>query len=110
LPLPMPGAGDCLICQMEAQNPEMRDTGHLLSHTEEGYVVPTMVHTALKEANETDLIKAATFGQADGFLPIARARVKSAVASFMFRRFGMVAKGGWGTKPTQGFALRRFVG
>ena len=45
MPLDRPGPGDCFSCQGILSD----DNGHLMSHVEEGYVVPSMVARVLKE-------------------------------------------------------------
>lgn len=113
LPLDKPGAGDCFYCQMVTETGEplgdaTKNTDHLREHIREGYVVPSMVWRAMKEAgfnpSAGQLILAATFGEAPGMEGLARRHVKSAVASFLFRRFGMVARGGWASgSPVSGY-------
>jgi hypothetical protein len=111
LPLEMPGAGDCFYCQMvkvetgQSLGDATNNTDHLREHMREGYVVPSLVFRAMKEAGNTDTILAGAFRPDAGFLlPIARQRCKDAVASFLFRRFGMVAKGGWASgSPVSGY-------
>lgn len=110
LPLPQPGAGDCLSCQSE-QDGHNGSTAHLISHMDEGYAVPSLVLRALREAGESHNVIAAAFVQPTGvnvgfLLPIARARVKSSVASYLQRRFGLPARGGNLGAARQGFALR----
>ena len=45
----MPGPGDCLYCLAASQKPgeDFGGTEHLLSHLEEGYIVPSLVWNAL---------------------------------------------------------------
>lgn len=56
LPLPMPGAGDCFYCQMREVKTGLplgectHNTGHLESHMEENYFVPSLVWSALEHA------------------------------------------------------------
>lgn len=96
LPLPMPSAGDCFYCQMtvsegsdkgKSLGDASKDFSHLKLHMDEGYVVPSMVLAALKEAGCGDLILAATFGQA-GTLRFA-GYVKRAVAKYLLKRKAM---------------------
>lgn len=44
--MPLPGLGDCLYCQMDANGPS-GDTGHLISHMTERYYVPSLAVNAL---------------------------------------------------------------
>lgn len=98
VPLPLPGAGDCLYCQMSTDDGKSLgdatgDTEHLLSHIEEGYVVPSLVYRALKEHGCTDFIISITFG--DGKLAgMVHHHVRRAVASYLKRRLGLCAGGG----------------
>jgi hypothetical protein len=55
MPLPKPGPGDCWFCLMKTQDGKTlgdatKDREHLLSHVDQGYVVPSLVANALKEA------------------------------------------------------------
>lgn len=94
LPLKVPGPGDCFYCQAARSNPEFGGTGHLISHMEEGYIVPSLVLNALTEANQGDLIKAAAFGQSGtaSWLDYARRDVKSAVRKYLKRRFNLAPR------------------
>lgn len=48
LPLPMPSGGDCWLCSILKN--DNKDNSHLISHLKEGYVVPSLVKTALESA------------------------------------------------------------
>lgn len=114
-PMNPPGAGDCFYCSMvvvpgspdagKSLGDAMRDSGHLMEHMREGYVVPSLVARAMKEAGNSNYVMAATFGQDGTQSFLMRDRIKSAVASFIFRRLGMVSKGGWASgSPVGGYA------
>ena len=47
--LPMPNAGDCLICQITRNRGNASGTEHLTSHLEESYVVGSLLWAALRE-------------------------------------------------------------
>jgi len=52
--MPQPGSGDCWYCLMRTEEGATlgdahEDTGHLLSHMEEGYVVPSLLANAIVE-------------------------------------------------------------
>lgn len=103
VPMPVPGAGDCLYCRATTTGAmlgdAMKDHGHLEVHMEESYVVPSLVLRALTEANATDFIKSAAFGQGGitgSMCGVAKHHVQSAVRNFMKRRLGLAAPGGWG--------------
>jgi hypothetical protein len=49
LPLPAPNGGDCWLCLMFEPSGQS-DNGHLTSHMAEGYVVPSLVLNALRDA------------------------------------------------------------
>lgn len=54
IPLDKPDGGDCWYCYMTTQNGDslgdaFKDTDHLDSHIEDGYVVPSLVYKALEE-------------------------------------------------------------
>ena len=95
LPLPLPSGGDCLICRFDSSS-AMKDTSHLLSHMEEGYVVPLLVWTALEEAGWTpsvQIIHSIAFQRVEGdpictgsMKDIAQDAVKKAVTKFMTKR------------------------
>lgn len=96
LPLSEPDNGDCFYCHMTTTKNEVlgdafKDTSHLESHMDEGYVVPSLVFHALKEKGwTTDKIPfVAAFGHADFMIDVARREVKSAVARYIYRRFGL---------------------
>ena len=109
LPLEMPGNGDCLYCRNVVPTaeetaaakgkPECKTLGdafgasdHLLSHMEEGYVVPSLVLSALRECRAGDGILAGAFQKDTGFfLPIARTVVKRAVTRYLKRRLKLAA-------------------
>jgi hypothetical protein len=97
LPLKPPGNGDCWDCHLQTQEGkslgDATKSDHLKLHLDEGYIVPSLVFRALREAGNGDLILAAAFGQenAAGFLPLARERVRRSVARYMYRRFGMAS-------------------
>lgn len=43
-----PGAGDCLMCQLERSNPDKTmDADHVMSHVREGYLVPSLIWAAM---------------------------------------------------------------
>jgi len=44
----LPGAGDCLICQIAAQNPDYKDYSHIQSHIDEFYLVPALIWAACR--------------------------------------------------------------
>lgn len=44
----LPGAGDCLICQIAAQNPDYVNYDHIQSHIDEFYFVPALIWAACK--------------------------------------------------------------
>jgi hypothetical protein len=89
VPLPLPGAGDCLMCQMERDGKQDAGTGHLIEHMREGYAVPSLVLTALEATGYGDTIKAATFGQMPSWVETARDYVRKAVRRYLKARFGI---------------------
>lgn len=102
VPLPRPSGGDCWHCYLKGQDGKtmgdaFNDKDHLTSHMEEGYVVPSLVYQALKEAGNTDfLISLAFIIDGESSKPshwdeLAKERVKKAVNKFMRRRLGLVA-------------------
>jgi len=99
IPLAMPGDGDCWYCYMVTDDGQTlgaatEDTSHLLSHMDEGYVVPSLVWRALTEAGwspDEQVIHAIVFGQTElgSFASIAKDAVKKSVVKFMRHRFNL---------------------
>ena len=90
VPMDPPGPGDCLYCQMEREGKNL-DTDHLMSHMEEGYVVPSLVYRALREINSTDFLMALTFSKGDHSMSrsVAPMHVQRAVRRYLKRRFAI---------------------
>lgn len=113
VPMPAPSSGDCWYCSMIAQNAQSKlprsvpvfssakpapvtlgdasgNTEHLLSHMAEGYVVPSLVMHALREAGCGDLILGGAFGQAGEWgNQVAPDYVRRAVRRYMKRRLSL---------------------
>ena len=85
LPLEPPSSGDCLYCQVELQGTKP-DASHLLSHMEEGYVVPSLVINALHHSKCAPIHRAAAFGAAPQFVGITRDTVRRAVRRYLKTR------------------------
>jgi hypothetical protein len=116
LPLPKPSNGDCWHCCMVVSEGEdkgksmgdaFKDTSHLESHFEEGYVVPSLVYRALDEAGYSRTIWPSIIfdhegaGKLAGKMNAGRV-VKRAVRQYCYRRFGLAASG-W---RSTGFCVR----
>lgn len=70
------------------------NTGHLESHLDDKYYVPSLLYHALKESGNGDLIIAASFqgtGVDGHWTEVARERARRAVARYLYRRFKLVA-------------------
>lgn len=97
LPLPYPSGGDCWHCYFKGEDGKsmgdlFKDKDHLMSHMKEGYVVPSLVYTALKEAGNSDFVIGMAFNGGatpKGWETLASERVKKAVNRFMRRRLGL---------------------
>lgn len=96
LPLPMPGPGDCWYCGMTTDGKSLGDAfsdkHHLISHMDEGYVVPSLVMRALKERGCGDLTLLIAFDQEKKFecmLSCARRHARGAVAAYMRKRLSL---------------------
>jgi hypothetical protein len=68
IPLDEPAPGDCWYCHMtttegESLGDAVKDSSHLLSHIEEGYVVPSLVFRAMKESRRGSYWFAEVFGK-----------------------------------------------
>jgi len=94
IPLDKPSSGDCWQCSMITQTGDtlgdaVKDTSHIDSHIEEGYIVPSLVYHALKESGNTDFILSLVFNNPDKtMLDIAQDRVKTSVYRYILRRKG----------------------
>ena len=92
IPLSLPGPGDCWFCSMQVKDGKslgetMGDTEHLLSHIDEGYVVPSLVYTALKKAGAEWIY----FAEVSGHLHMGGSvlkTIKRFVYRFILRQFG----------------------
>jgi hypothetical protein len=94
LPLEKPSGGDCWHCYMVSQDGralgDVSGAYHLREHMREGYVVPSLVYNALKEAGAGP----AWYWEAFGETPIrdyARKHVARCVRRYMLKRFGFAA-------------------
>lgn len=94
VPLPHPGAGDCLFCGMVVAGTKTplgeatKNTDHLVLHMEEGYAVPSLVAQALTFGGNTPFILASAFN-AGGMTDLAKERVQRSVKKYMLRQFGL---------------------
>lgn len=93
LPLPLPGAGDCLFCQCKTDKGE--DVGgieHLQTHLDEGYLVPSLVWNALRHAG-CDPQGAGSFWFSKAFGEKTtigdNGQIKRFVVKYLKRRFGL---------------------
>ncbi len=92
LPLNPPSGGCCWHCYMQTQDgaslgDAFGDVSHLESHMEEGYVVPSLVFRALKEAGAGQLFFHWTFTPTEKPADFARQTVARAVKKYLVRRF-----------------------
>ena len=96
LPLPMPSSGDCWLCLMgtsegKTLGDSCKDTSHLDSHMDEGYVVPSLVFNAMIEAGyepSRNMQFAEVFGQSAFCRDYSKGAVKRSVVKYMQKRFG----------------------
>jgi len=92
MPLDPPGAGDCWHCLMVDENGQtlgdISKSDHIDSHIEEGYVVPSLVYHALKEAGNSDIIISEAFGQCNFMPDITRERIYRGVYRYILKRKG----------------------
>jgi hypothetical protein len=94
LPLELPDGGDCWHCVMRTEDgttlgDKVHGTGHLDSHIQEGYVVPSLVYNALKEKGCGPVYFQGAFtGEAGFYADIAKREVKRAVYRYILRRYG----------------------
>jgi len=97
LPLPLPGAGDCLFCQCSTdKGEEFGGIEHLQSHLDEGYLVPSLVWKALVHAGcdpkgTGSFWFAVAFQQDDAqrTRSAAQPQIKRIVVKYLKRRFGL---------------------
>jgi len=94
IPLDKPGAGDCFYCQMKTEDGQSlgdatKDTSHLDSHIQEGYIVPSLVFNALKESNCGDMIYSLVFNNPNKVMvDTAQSYVKKSVYRYILKRKG----------------------
>jgi len=89
LPLELPSGGDCWYCHLVSEDgKEWGGTDHLISHIEEGYVVPSLAFKAMKECGWTDMLMASAFGKGVGIY-VVRGILSRAVRKYMCRRLGL---------------------
>jgi len=102
VPLSMPSSGDCWYCSMQTDGGEalgdaLKDTSHLISHMDEGYVVPSLVWRALEENGcrpERQVYHAIAFRDGLGAYGGSGARViRASVVKHLARRFGLAMRG-----------------
>jgi hypothetical protein len=100
LPLPRPGAGDCFYCQMREVasgkpiGEVTHNTGHLCSHMEENYFVPSLVWNALEFAGCNPQGGGCAwfdvaFGDGRMLTGLGPNRIKSMVRKYLRRQFGL---------------------
>jgi hypothetical protein len=90
--LPAPQSGDCWFCLMKTQTGQTlgdstKDTDHLLSHLDEGYVVGSLIFNAMKEDGLSDEQMGFWYhmGRKDG-QSFALARIRKLVVKYLQRR------------------------
>ncbi|KKM25263.1 hypothetical protein LCGC14_1596730 [marine sediment metagenome] len=94
LPLDEPGAGDCWYCSMYAQGErtlgDMTHSNHFDSHMAEGYVVPSLVYNALKEAGAGQAYYWGVFGVEShpNMVNQVRPTVRRMVYRYILKRYG----------------------
>ena len=96
MPLPEPSGGDCFYCTMRTVDggvplgDAFRNTDHLESHFDEGYVVPSLVRNALEAQHAGPAYYHAAFG-ADGFGMLQNGGNKTLtriIYRYVLKRFG----------------------
>jgi len=104
--VPAPSAGDCWPCALRDQQGKPwgdQDQSHLLSHLDEGYYVPSLLHNAMTEAGswmstwDRNILAGLWSGhvaEAQQHLRIGgdltKRRFRKVVANYILRRFQMV--------------------
>jgi hypothetical protein len=96
LPLDNPNGGDCWGCHLrDEKGNEAMGTGHLISHMDEGYVVPSLAMAAMKERGAGPAWYWSVFkgdGKGSGFmLEPARKEIVRWVRRYMRRRLGLAS-------------------
>jgi len=99
LPLPKPDAGDCFYCQMREVKTGLplgecnHDTGHLESHLEENYFVPSLVWRALEMGGCNPQGGGSAYFMAafskDNFGDFSKKTVGKMVKKYLRRQFGL---------------------
>ena len=104
LPCDKPDGGDCWICCANSDDPN-----HLMTHIEDKYYVPRLLHNALKEAQRGDYIFACAFkGDHRGsyyeqLLKSYRLHMAKDIYQYMYRR--IIDRQVGERKPTTGFSI-----
>lgn len=102
--VPAPSSGDCWPCALRDQQGKPwgdQDQSHLLSHLDEGYYVPSLLHNAMAEAGgwlstwDRNILAGLWSGHVDEaqkMMRIGRFRdsIRKVVANYILRRFQMV--------------------
>jgi hypothetical protein len=98
LPLDRPSGGDCWGCHLRdsATGGEAMGTDHLLSHMDEGYVVPSLAQAAMKAAGAGVAWYWCVFKNADGkeggfLMDSAKKEIVRWVRRYMRRRLGLAS-------------------
>ena len=92
VPLPKPSSGDCWYCHMSTEDDRSlgdasKSNEHIISHMEEGYVVPSLVYRALKESGGSQIAWSTAFGEP--FMPdIAKKQIANSVYKYVTKRLG----------------------
>ncbi len=96
IPLELPSGGDCWGCLM--RNPDTgkpaMDSGHILLHIQEGYVVPSLLVNALETCNAAPIVRAAAFkgGQSlhESYKGFVATQVARTVEKYVRTQLGLV--------------------
>jgi hypothetical protein len=96
LPLDMPGTGDCWFCSMvttkgDTLGDAVKDTDHLMSHIEEGYVVPSLAWNALIDAGyqpDRNIQFSLIFSDAGRMKDYASETITKVVYRYIVKRLG----------------------
>lgn len=104
--LPAPSGGDCWYCALAWQGDDFGGDGHVWSHVDEGYYVPTLMAVAMKEkygdyANYIpyQVAMAILFHQEPGnqitedgpFIELSKDAARKALMSYMKMKIGLAA-------------------
>lgn len=81
-----PDGGDCMFCRMFDSGSDRPSADHILSHLEESYFVPSLVHNALRSGGSIaarESVRALQAGETSGWAGIVRDQITRAIRRYV---------------------------